>query len=697
MILLVSYLSIPINKDSNGSTTQLQSSIYYDLYKIKYYSISLLSTINNYYTAGGLWFMYSDTLHYLIFKTSPVNSTYYKLDYEFNAGDYPLYRYYNINLYAPYNIIGRSLVVSVFPYGSYVTPDTYNKNVYSFYIAYQNVLNDNSTDIRVFSGSVAHFFNGRRWVFGSTTGAQGSLMILNSSVYTPDIISSTLNRTVYFVPPTVIKGMLFNNGIPMTMAIDNVMVINPKISTTYGTSYSFVVLTGLPYSYVYPPYFATPIKYVDSSGNQVVDYVGQKIPILYLQSPLSTVSYRHLDLVVINLYYNGTFDLHNIGIFFYNTNDTTAGSNNLTAIYDIPGVSPNYKCSKIRYGILPSKLDPYSTKAYLLTDKVEMISWVDTAAGVVRYALKSPVVIALYDQKNRLYVELTINNITMSVKDVLDATSICHYNIDSASFNVSKVYDLSSIMPNDNAAMITMFDTFSPRAKYYGDIFFRLGYYDSVAGFNPTKVVVFRKTSSGFERYVIEGKISPISATYKSGVVPESMIHTWYGSPILASVQTSSSRSSTNVIYEYFIPVPVQNITALPKSFNYTITYTYTVTPISITYLQRPGDPNTLNNVLALINITDPNILSKIATPDARDIRFFEDNTRGAEYWRDSGLTYGILEYIPGQRLVVLVLLPSIYANTTKVIYMYSGFPYASPVAQSADNLLATYPVLKKL
>ncbi|MGC9133497.1 MAG: hypothetical protein ACP5GJ_03815 [Nanopusillaceae archaeon] len=134
--------------------------------------------------------------------------------------------------------------------------------------------------------------------------------------------------------------------------------------------------------------------------------------------------------------------------------------------------------------------------------------------------------------------------------------------------------------------------------------------------------------------------------------------------------------------------IPTLNSTQLPN--NYTFAYSYGVLPITIYY---NGSQST-SNVVVILNITSPQILSAIATPTAQDIRIFMNNTYGTDYYAYPGLEYSILQYTPGSLLSVVVLLPYINPGNN-TIYMYMGYPYAQSVMVPANSLLNQYSVLK--
>ena len=134
--------------------------------------------------------------------------------------------------------------------------------------------------------------------------------------------------------------------------------------------------------------------------------------------------------------------------------------------------------------------------------------------------------------------------------------------------------------------------------------------------------------------------------------------------------------------------IPVLNSTQVPN--NYTFAYSYAIVPITIYY---NGSQST-SNVVVILNITNPQILSAIATPTAQDIRIFMNNTYETDYYAYPGLKYSILQYTPGSLLSVAVLLPYINPGNN-TIYMYMGYPYAQNVMVPANSLLNQYPVLK--
>ncbi|MGC9133271.1 MAG: hypothetical protein ACP5GJ_02625 [Nanopusillaceae archaeon] len=133
--------------------------------------------------------------------------------------------------------------------------------------------------------------------------------------------------------------------------------------------------------------------------------------------------------------------------------------------------------------------------------------------------------------------------------------------------------------------------------------------------------------------------------------------------------------------------IPLLNSTQMPT--NYTFAYSYAEFPITIYY----NGSKSASNVVVILNITDPQILSAIGTPTAQDIRVFINNTYGTDYYAYQGLTYSILQYKPGKLLSIAILLPYINPGNN-TIYMYMGYPYAQSVMVPANTLLNQYPVL---
>jgi len=121
---------------------------------------------------------------------------------------------------------------------------------------------------------------------------------------------------------------------------------------------------------------------------------------------------------------------------------------------------------------------------------------------------------------------------------------------------------------------------------------------------------------------------------------------------------------------------------------NYAFSYSFAEVPITIYY----NASTSASNVLVQVNITNPQILSAIATPSAKDVRVFTTNTYGSNYYQYPGLTYAIQSYIPGQLLSLLILMPTINPGNN-TIYIYMGYPFAQSVAVPANQLLSLYPL----
>lgn len=672
-----------------------------DLYELMHITKSI-SNVYLHHTASGLWFFHNNKLAIARAIFIPKNDTYAELDFMYREGDEVAG--FVETVYTPANLPGKQFVFAVYPYDNHIWHPSHTEFVA---IAVGITKYDESTgkyEPYTYLGDVSFSKYGRdEWKKEDLWGAAGAFvgyppdlsaegykLVFDSNRYPID----KMIRTLYMIPKTISTYFPDNNVIVAPMLFDNIIVYDTQdekykvytILTSWYLPNNLVEASG-------PQYI---LKYVDNHGNLVNDTVGQKIPILYLQSPLEAAI--HYDVLILKLLEDGNIQFVLAGILCYEPFKTPHTiDDKIRILYDIPGVSPDATCYvSPRQAILPSRLNPYTTKAYLLTENVEITHWEDEVEGVMKFALKNPIRIALYDTDSMLFVILRINNVTLRVPDYIEDKDICHYRVESIDVDVEAIYDLSAIAPNKHAAEITLFDVSSPRAKYYGPLFFRTGTYDPAVGFNPYKIIVYRYSNNEWKRYVIEDRITPEATMARFGVYPERISFTWYGSSLLPFVQTDYDGTTvTKAIYDFYIVVPVHNITAKPKMFTYTVEYDYAVTPIDITYIkQDPDEPDELSNILIKLEITDPDILSSIATADARDIRFFEDNSRAGDYWKDVGLTYGIEEYIPGHKLVVYVLIPHLYANTTKTIYMYTGFPYAEPVAQSVDSLLARYPVL---
>jgi len=266
------------------------------------------------------------------------------------------------------------------------------------------------------------------------------------------------------------------------------------------------------------------------------------------------------------------------------------------------------------------------------------------------------------------------------------------------SASIEQSIDVSTVTGGDILKARLMHPDFiSPRAKLYGPIFARQAVYDSDVVYNPYTYKVFIYSSGTWASYVLENVVQKLDYLKpKANVYPNFNGVYGYVTPYIMDVQYKSQDGTQTqgwvTTLLRFIPFKKYDVT--PTKFTYRIQYNYYVTPITITYTKSdPDEPDTLTNVLVPINITDSTILNTIVTADARDVRFFQENTYGGDYWKYSGLTYAVKERTTDY-VLFYVLIPSITADSPITIYMYSGFQYASPVAADYYSLISTYPIL---
>jgi len=341
---------------------------------------------------------------------------------------------------------------------------------------------------------------------------------------------------------------------------------------------------------------------------------------------------------------------------------------------------------------LPNDMYNPDLFVYYITNHVHIAT-----DGQGNFVTGSPIRIALYSPTAQkiIYVD-----ISLKFEPVDEST----YNVEVTSASVSQTLDLTQITGGDtNKARLLICDLTSPKAKAYGIYCFRTTELDNRDPFynSPFSIVFYRWTGSSWEEL---DEVDVFPRAKKNG-------NTYYLSPKakvlyranfvdgvaslieLSDVQYLSDDGSTceGIAVSDAKIMPHKEYDIRPTKFTLSISYDYYITPISVTYTKAdPSEPDTLNNVLIPIEITD---MSIIATQDARDVRFFTTNDYGGDYWQNNGLTYAVKE-IDSNHAVFYVLVPQITADNPITIYMYSGFKYAKPVATEYYSLINQYPIL---
>jgi hypothetical protein len=306
---------------------------------------------------------------------------------------------------------------------------------------------------------------------------------------------------------------------------------------------------------------------------------------------------------------------------------------------------------------------------------------------------KTPFRVAIYSPIKK---RLVVLRLSLGV----DASAPDSYTFTPEEFIVDNNIDLSSIVYNSSIrARITWLDVVSPRAQMYGYLAFRNTMYDSDVNYDPYSVKVYRYSGGQWSEQTLTSVIPKIGYSKpKTSSYPQepAVAINGYYIPYLLDMQLKSydGMSAEGFTVHRLQVVPYKDYNITPSKFKININYTCSVTPISITYERKdPTYPENLTNVLVPIKITDPSVLNAIATSDGRDVRFFLTNSYGPYYWNYTGLTYAIKSLSPSEA-EFYVLIPSISANSTVTIYMYSGFKYAHPVASDYHYLMQKYPLL---
>lgn len=699
LLIPILILSIQYIFNKNNSIKQFAGETIVDAVLVRQYNFSVTSLPPRIYLYG-TYFYDADRLTFSELRLEPYNSTHMNIalwvyrdlsDYRYSssimAPDVPL------NLIIP----GQTVTFTVYPYSDW-DPTNNNKDMLAGALFYVDSLDSQTFFLGV--GTIGNSFLLGTDGITYSSFSSGTTKDFRTIDWNPANVTPIFNISTYPIDKVSVRGYYIpktyaptpnNNILIVPTLLINFRVFNQNTSTYYN--YKFFLIN--PFSkqqlqIVTSSILTDPFLNIALIGDRV------EIPLLYLNSPLVDVANKHIDLVTISLRnkanqskteFADTIGFNQIGIFYYNVTTNT-----------IDNYVRTYGCALGPEFSLPVNVSMNSF-IYYIDPEIRMFSWTDPTSGVLKYSLQSPVSIIIYDPfYSRKVLYLTIQNVTLSVKSSLTASSYCHYNLESASITTSRIIDMSTFTTTDSAK-ITLFDGLSPRAKYYGPLFFRTGIYDSEAGYNPFKIMSYVYTTQGIQKTIIDLStiIKPIGLYPTTNVIPPTQMHTGIGSPVLSFSQSDYNGQTVSVIqYSHFMMVPTVNVTIpLPRMFTYNITYNYYITPITITYQKvDPSQPDTISNVLVLINITSPSVLAGITTNDGRDIRIFLDNTRGGEYWRDTGLTYGIYDYVPGKYITLVVLLPSITANQPVTIYLYSGFQYAKPVAKDAKALMAQYVLL---
>jgi hypothetical protein len=347
---------------------------------------------------------------------------------------------------------------------------------------------------------------------------------------------------------------------------------------------------------------------------------------------------------------NGTVTGYFAGIPLYATN----------TYYGFGGVAwvtgPGAGCNNITVSAPVSPLSPYAQVYYL------------SASGTLTVdgRITQPYSISLFIWDPTSQTGYLVNITNLVFYEQLNAQCM---SLESANINV-KTYNLAPI-GGIQVEPYTYVDIEYAQNGYI--IFYRDLYYNG----QPNVVQIYVLDLNTGQIYTFTQNIPIVS--FDTISIPS--VHGQMGS--ILSLQSG--------IYVYqFKPELFFGSLSTPSSIpvNYTFSYSFASVPVTIYY--NASVP--ASNVLVVVNITNPKILSAIATPSAKDVRVFLSNKYGSDYYQYNGLTYAILKYVPGQILSLLILMPTINPGNN-TIYIYMGYPFAQSVAVPANQLLSMYPL----
>ena len=148
---------------------------------------------------------------------------------------------------------------------------------------------------------------------------------------------------------------------------------------------------------------------------------------------------------------------------------------------------------------------------------------------------------------------------------------------------------------------------------------------------------------------------------------------TFSTSQTLDSLEIISTQITYDVngIENYQIPVNITYTQGMQNDFDdIRFVYPYKIYKVPITI---QGHTQNLNDYQVKINITNPEIISKIARIDAGDIRFFEREVSDPYTETQGKLPYWVEKFDKTTNELVVWIKVNLTANTPKTVYMYYG------------------------